>query len=828
MNKFSGSDDPGYIAVTRKIAIILRYIRTNSVLDEADAWIRDKHYTEGRLKIERLSGDQLPIDQCYINLAIVEQPGRDAARSEEGPEKGDTPLQSSPFSLHARLKTETPDKNIQVELPTLFNPRKGRHGHETKPRRILIRGRAGVGKTTLCKKIVHDFIRGTWNDLFDRILWVPLRRLKTWKPLECDLAELFYHEYFIESSKGRLLAEELWRAIEGRNGGKTLFILDGLDEVARDLHSDDNMFRLLTTLLNQPNVIITSRPYGSLPPDLHPLDLELETIGFYPDQVKEYIEKTLGDRRKVVEIQSFLQHRLLVQGLVRIPIQLDALCFTWDEGFSRNPMLQTMTAIYQAIEQRLWRKDVLRLEKKDNGEPVTYSHIQDSDPSEIEDLVKDEIYFLEGLAFTGLHNDVIDFEARHRRHIAKNYKPLATTFLVDKTLPRLSFLRTSDPSAEHSSRSYHFLHLTFQEYFAARYFVRQWTSGGQLTCLKLSSGQERTIAKGVRETNAEEFLRKEKYNARYDIFWRFVAGLLQANGGDAQLYRLFRTIEDQPRDLLGPVHQRLVMHCLSEVVPSQETSNFNRLREDLEGQLKQWLLFECNFEFNGRGLSQLAAEMEFPEPILKDVLQNESENVQMKILGALTARPKISPTIMGYAASCLGDNISGSLKQAALEVFERPREDLPEGVLQGLAALLKDPDRDVRSAAAAALGWQLALPEAILQELAALLKDPDRDVQYRAAEALGHQPMLPEAILQELIILLKDLDRDVQDRVVLELLDWQQVLPEAILQGLTVLLKDLDVDVQQQVVEALAKQPALPEAILQELAVLLKDLNKDV
>jgi hypothetical protein len=74
------------------------------------------------------------------------------------------------------------------------------------------------------------------------------------------------------------------------------------------------------------------------------------------------------------------------------------------------------------------------------------------------------------------------------------------------------------------------------------------------------------------------------------------------------------------------------MHCLSEIAPSREPPEFSQLREHLEGQLKQWLLFECNFEFNDIGCSQLAAEMEFPEQILKDILQKETGNMTMLYL----------------------------------------------------------------------------------------------------------------------------------------------------------------------------------------------------
>lgn len=140
---------------------------------------------------------------------------------------------------------------------------------------------------------------------------------------------------------------------------RTLFILDGLDEVSEGLGTDSELYPFLKFLLEQPNVIITSRPSARLPISSDP-DLELETIGFYLDQVKAYVEKAFMDpdthttnSQNIGDVQSFLQFHLLFQSLVRIQIQLDALCFTWDEGFGHSPKLHTMTTIYQAIENRL-------------------------------------------------------------------------------------------------------------------------------------------------------------------------------------------------------------------------------------------------------------------------------------------------------------------------------------------------------------------------------------------------------------------------------------------------------------------------------------------
>lgn len=60
----------------------------------------------------------------------------------------------------------------------------------------------------------------------------------------------------------------------------------------------------------------------------------------------------------------------------------------------------------------------------------------------IEEFVKDELAFIECLAFTGLHNDVIEFTSEHLNSVSEHFSP---SLLPDKTLPSLSLLRTSAP-----------------------------------------------------------------------------------------------------------------------------------------------------------------------------------------------------------------------------------------------------------------------------------------------------------------------------------------------------------------------------------------------
>jgi hypothetical protein len=154
--------------------------------------------------------------------------------------------------------------------------------------------------------------------------------------------------------------------------------------------------------------------------------------------------------------------------------------------------------------------------------------------------------------------------------------------MSDNDLDQLSFLQTSDASSK--SKSYYFLHLTFQEFFAAQYFVRCWIFNKPLLYLNRDrSGQRHTM-----EILPEKFLQSEKYSGRYDVFWRLVTGLLYSINKEQEC-SLLDKIKQEPRDLLGPAHQRLLMHCFSEIPQPEdsqlaENSNYylRHLQEDME------------------------------------------------------------------------------------------------------------------------------------------------------------------------------------------------------------------------------------------------------
>ena len=712
--------------------------------------------------IQRVSGERLPENLSDIEMAVVERPQSGGDNQGKGQETEER---------------QTEERQIEerqlVSLHGLFDERNVA-GNSIRPKRIFIQGRPGIGKTTFCRRLMYEY---SWNKnlqkKFDLVVRVPVRKLGNFTSLE----DLLYEEYFRIHPRGdemsrKIKALILDDEIVNTESGNTniLILLDGLDE-AQGLSHDRHT--LLKELITRQVVIMTSRYH-----DAHtfPADLHLEALGLSRESVVRYLENSeVVPTDKAKHIRSFIKSNPFVEDIVRVPIHLDILCYSWDEIQRQNRLSvtsqdkeentsPTITSIYQAVVRMLWRKDIPKLDKLDHGEKVTRDVVDAvRDGARLERVVRVESNLLEEIAFNMMESDRFEFtdEALGEaiRHLEKNNTQLPLS--LERNVNKLSLLYFDDRGPR---RRGSFLHSTFQEYFAARYFVRRWKDKERL---ELSCGTNREL----KHATPLRFLQCHKYKARYDVFWRFVAGLLDVGGGEETLH-FFRKIEEEPRDLLGPTHQRLVMHCLSEV--KQNNTAFMELRKKLEEQLEKWLLFEWKLMKN----CQLAREMEFPEQVLINALKRASEDARPILLEILDSRAVTTSSAIDVAVSWLKDCASQRLCIAGLHFLKR-KASLTEEVLRSIAARLEDVRIAVQWAAVETLQRQTNLTEGVLQAIATRLGHGNQNVRWAAVKALQGRANLTEGILQAIAARLEHDDQDIQRTAIETLLD-QPRLPSTV------------------------------------------------
>ncbi|GJJ71759.1 hypothetical protein EMPS_04116 [Entomortierella parvispora] len=767
-----------------------------------------KIYHAPDLFILRVSGKKLDMETCFVNLAIVEAP------EHRQQEKKDLKEQAEIFHrIPSFERVRNADIQSLIPLEELFNKRKLHDEQERVPKTILVQGRAGIGKTTLCKKLVYAHQNGLWRDLFEIVLWIPLRQLRGSKSR--TLESLFREKVFVAQDldqRQEVLAKALAVCAEK---GKVLFILDGLDEITTDAEGDEGKtFRtFLKRLLSQHHVVVTSRPSGVDSNLLPPIDLELETIGFSPKNVKNFLAKAL-EPQAVRRVEDFIQRTPLIQGLVNIPVQLDVICFSWD-SLPTDGTPVTMTGLYQLMVWKLWCKDALRLKKV--AGVMTERQIGRSKVKEINELMATELQHLGYLAFQGLgNNHQIEFDEDDllsafgdlEYFTADNRRLLSPQ--VTEILKQTSFLHTADVSLDSkdvdSPQAWHFLHLTFQEYFAATWIVRHFQ-------LK----QSRSNAGMMSREDMEEFVHQHKYNPQYEIVWSMVAGLLEGK----PLCDFFGLLQGAPRDLIGGRHQQVLASCLNEARNQLDPA----VAAVLDAELKNWLRFEMQTSrHDGYTKSLLGSRLPFPDSFLVETV-GPVDSWKYTLARTLNGRLVVSDLAIQFLLNALKD--ADIFVRATVADALSKQHSLPEATIQSIATALKDSDWSIRSSAASILGRQYALTESAIDSIVAALKDENSVVRSSAASTLGKQSTLPESALRAIIDALRDDNGSVRHSAA-SILNNQSTLPESAIQSLIAILKNEAESVRSSAAWVLGSQPKLSVTAIQSLVAALMDEAIDV
>ena len=226
----------------------------------------------------------------------------------------------------------------------------------TFPKRILVQGQTGIGKTTFVKKLALDWAQLNLDDekgydetavalkKFELLVAVNLKEVSKHQSLKDVLS---YSNIFSEEHKS--MADGLLKYITD-NQDKVLLVFDGYDEYRCGRDSD--IFKIFKgDKLRDSCVLITSRI--SKADDLRESRvlkvLRAEIVGFSHCDISSYMKRKLGSDKDAENLFFHLRINDLL-ALAKSPLLLLFLCILWKESHLES-WPKTKTDLYVQIVQ---------------------------------------------------------------------------------------------------------------------------------------------------------------------------------------------------------------------------------------------------------------------------------------------------------------------------------------------------------------------------------------------------------------------------------------------------------------------------------------------
>ena len=497
---------------------------------------------KGKNSITTFFGEPITIDENFPELVLLHD--KEKKMDQETQERGFTERRVNSWE-----DIQTGKEPIAIDK--LFE--KGEQ-EEKDPRRLYILGRAGIGKSTLCQLLAYLWAHGKlWQERFHAVLLVPLRNLQNVESQDAE--EFLFSACFANKQMFDLIG---FKEYIQSHKHRILFLLDGLDEV--DLKKGSKQKAIVDDLLQYPNWIVTSRPHAGHYKTQDKItrttivpDKIIENVGFSTKTIRSYIHNNHPiDSQKILEK---IQHNPLLFGLCHIPINLHLICSVITDSHLDVSSLQTMSALYTQLVFKLYQKFCKEKQGAANFEDLTITYMNDDEM----------ILFLEAMAWTALEQDKIIFSFGNRN---LRQDPKLKAYISNPTqakkiftlIHQSGFVQSSGTSEDFLDNDYSFLHLTFQEFFAARYLANLFLSQDT-------------------KMQAVPLIQEIKFNPKYKIVIWFVAGLLKKN--EDALNAFFDAL-DYPKDIIGLYFTLLKVCCLEECEWSNQIKKLNSYKQEIQ------------------------------------------------------------------------------------------------------------------------------------------------------------------------------------------------------------------------------------------------------
>ncbi|XP_068700158.1 protein NLRC3-like isoform X2 [Montipora foliosa] len=462
-------------------------------------------------------------------------------------------------NIFTRLKMVSRKKERGVKTDSIVNMLEIFKPHEEcpQPRKVLIEGQPGVGKTTYCNKIAYDWAKNCKAD--DSFPDVQVLLLLKCKDINSELREAIGDQLLPKDIKKE--EREKFFTFVWEHQSKVLLVLDGLDELPTHKLSVYKEI-IQGRMLSKCYLVVTARHEAGIKVR-ECCDTLLEVEGFTKNNAEDFIRRYFKTEKHLAQkLLDKLRTDASLSGITANPLNTALLCLLCEDFQGDLPKGRTL--LYHEIVQCVLRKYRRKKVLPETDEDLTQ-------------LYHTELKHLGCIALNGLLNDEMYFDDSAFRNG------------ISSLIPELGFLSAQPGhSKRRPSRCYGFLHKSFQEFFAAFY----------LSCHLVKD-----------EINPDGLVADTRYFKEFQQVLMFTCGIL-AQKCEAKAMALMASIAsqiNQSNEEESDDYLWTALNCIKECEKEQGT--FEKELARCLGSLLEIQRISCRQQIGDSGAAILAHAM---------------------------------------------------------------------------------------------------------------------------------------------------------------------------------------------------------------------------
>ncbi|XP_073699562.1 uncharacterized protein [Garra rufa] len=527
---------------------------------------KDQHKTSMKNKYEslfegiKLQENQTLLNRIYTQLYIIE------GESEGVNEEHEVLQMEKSYKIHQDTPINCNDIFNSLPEPEYEEKRREK---KDKIKTVLTKGIAGIGKTVSVQKFILDWVEGKNNQDVDFIFVLTFRELNLIKD----------HQYSLHRLLLDFHPELQCLDLKIYDGCKVVFIFDGLDESRITLMFSDSekvsdvteisSVGLLMSNLMKGNLYpsaliwITTRPAAANQIPSKYINRVTEIQGFNDPQKEEYFKKRISDEHQASRIISHIKRARSLHIMCHIPV------FCWISSTVLQKILkQDLSA---EIPQTLTEMYIYFLLIQTNMRNQKY---QVRDPEKLlQSNIKVTVKLAE-LAFSQLMKGNVMFYEEDLRESGIDVTDVSVYSGICTEVFK-------EESVIYNRKVYSFVHLSFQEFFAALYVFYCYLHKNSEVLKMFLTGKSRTQCENVPlDVFLKEAMNKalKSKNGHLDLFLRFLHGIsLESNQKLLQDFltrtknnpestkKIIQNLKRGQQNNVSPERWMNLCHCLFEM-----------------------------------------------------------------------------------------------------------------------------------------------------------------------------------------------------------------------------------------------------------------------